>query len=173
MAKLKAVEAGASRWFDREDENGDKVLDHGKPVRVRVHALTKDEERQARRAAYGNRKSGKLQNETFLRSIDRGEAYTREAAILALEQTENFNVDLAGNPRAEALFGKFPRPTAKTAIPTEVCFDGQWTPEVKRAYFTEFVFSKTEAKTIADLSPKVGQVDVDEEAEATADFSQP
>jgi hypothetical protein len=169
------VEQGVGEWVDRKDENGERLLDHGKAVRVRVHALTKDEEREARRAAYGNRKTGKLQQETFLRSADRGEAYTREAAILSLEETENHNVDLAGNAKAEELFGKFPRTKVKhpKASDSEVCFDNQWTLEVKRAYFSLFAFSKREAKVFADLSADIGTRSADDEGQATEDFSQP
>ena len=173
MAKFRTVDLGATRWFTREDENGDKVLDHGKPVRVKVHALTKDEERNARRAAYGNRKTSKLNNETFLNSLDRGEAYTREAAISALEDTENHNVELSG-PKAVARFAELLKVDASTLKEGgEVCLDGKWTPELKRAWFTEFAISKMEAKEIADLSLKVATKDADEEAEATGDFSQP
>jgi hypothetical protein len=162
-------------WFDRKDDNGEKILDYGKPVRVRVHALTKVEERKARTAAFGTRKTGKLNQETFVRSADRGEAHTRETAILALEETENHNVDLAGNAKAEELFGKFPRTKAthKAARESEVCFDGQWTPEIKRAYFTMFASSKWEAKAIADLASEVGTRSADEESQAVEDFSQP
>ena len=173
MANLRAVDPGVGEWFDRKDENGERQLDHGKPVRVRVHALTKPEEKEARKAAYGSRKSAKLQNEAFIITADRGEAHTRETAILALEDTENFNVDLAGNAKAEELFGKFPKTQAKTATPTEVCFDGQWTPEVKRAYFSLFSFSKREALAISNMASDVGKVEAQEEVQATADFSQP
>jgi hypothetical protein len=175
VAISRAVDQGVGEWFDRKDDNGEKILDYGKPVRVRVHALTKDEERKARTAAFGARKSGKIQNETFVRAADRGEAHTRETAIAALEETENFNVDLAGNAKAEELFGKFPRTKAKheKARESEVCFDGQWTPEVKRAYFSMFASSKWEAKAIADLANEVGSRSADDEAAATEDFSQP
>jgi len=170
-----SIEAGVGVWFDRKDENGEKILDYGKPVRVKVHALPKDEERKARTAAWGGRKTNKVGNETFVRSADRGEAHTREAAIAALEETENFNVDLAGNAKAEELFGKFPRTKAthKAARESEVCFDGQWTPEVKRAYFTLFAASPSEATAISNLASQVGKRSADEEAAATEDFSQP
>lgn len=172
MAISRAVEQGVGEWFDRKDENGEKVLDYGKPVRVRVHALTKDEERKARTAAFGTRKTSKINQETWVRSADRGEAHTREAAILALEETENFNVDLAGNAKAEELFGKFPRTKAKheKARESEVCFDGQWTPDVKRAYFTMFASSRWEAKAIADLANEVGTRSADDEAQAAEGF---
>ena len=175
MAISRAVDQGVGEWFDRKDENGEKILDYGKPVRVRVHALTREEERKARNAAFGTRKTNKLNQETFIRAADRGEAHTREAAIAALEDTDNFNVDLAGNTKAEELFGKFPRTKAKheKALESEVCFDGQWTPEVKRAYFTMFAASKREAKVIADLANDVGTRSADDETAATEDFSQP
>ena len=175
MAISRAVDQGVGEWFDRKDENGEKILDYGKPVRIRVHALTKQEERQARSAAFGTRKTSGLNRETFLKSADRGEAHTRETAIAALEETDNFNVDLAGNQKAEELFGKFPRTKErhKAAPESEVCFDGQWTPEVKRAYFTMFASSKREAKVIADMANDVGTRSADEEAQATEDFSQP
>jgi len=175
VAISRAVDQGVGEWFDRKDDNGEKILDYGKPVRVRVHALTREEERKARSAAFGTRKTNKLNNETFVRSADRGEAHTREAAIAALEDTENFNVDLAGNTKAEELFGKFPRTKVKhaKALESEVCFDGQWAPEVKRAYFTLFASSKHEAKAIADLANDVGKRAADDESQATEDFSQP
>jgi hypothetical protein len=154
------------------DDNGEPLTDHGKAVRVKVHAPGKDEIRQARRAAYGNRKSGKLNNETFLRSADRGEAYTREIAIATLDDSENFNIELSG-PKAVKRFADLLGPDAKVAQGGEICLDGKWSPEVKRAYFTEFVFSPSEARKISNFADKVTDVEAADEREATADFSRP
>lgn len=164
MANLNAVKQGEPRWFHY-------ATDHKLPVRVRVHSLTPDEEKAARKAAYPG-KSAKLQKETAVRTIERGEAYAFEAAVAALEDTENFNVDLSGNARAEELFGKFPRTKGriKTALDSEVCLDGQWTPEVKRAFFSEFAFSKSVAREIANLTEKVARKDADDEEDAREDF---
>jgi hypothetical protein len=167
VSNLTAVKEGEGRWAPYG-------TDHKKPVRVKVHPLTPDEEREARKVAYPG-KGAKLQKDTAVRKIERGEAWTREAAIAALEDSENFNVDLAGNARAEELFGKFPRTKAKTpaALETEVCFDQQWTPAVKRAFFSEFAFSKSVAAEIVEIAGKLSRRDADEEEEATGDFSQP
>lgn len=172
MAHRRAVEEGEGRWFDVVDDNGEPLSDHGKPVRVKVHAPSKEEIRVARYAAYGKRKSGKLNNETFLRSADRGEAYTREIAIATMDDSENFNIELSG-PKAVKRFADLLGPDVKVALGGEICLDGKWTPEMKRAYFTEFAFSRSEGRAISNFADKVTDVEVAEEQEATGDFSQP
>jgi hypothetical protein len=169
---FKAVDEGEGRWFDREDDGGEKLLEKGKPVRVRVHAPSREEERQARRAAWGTRKTGKLNNETFLKSADRGELHTREIAIQVLEDTENHYIELGAKAvsRFTELLGAKPGELKAGAA---LCLDGKWTAELRRAYFTEFVFSRQEAKTVADFASKVAFGASAEEEQATEDFSQP
>jgi hypothetical protein len=160
VAKHFLVDEGEGRWFDYG-------TDHGKPVRLRVHALTNEEERTARRAAYGNRKIKKLSEETFVRTMDRGEAYTRERAKLALDESENFNVEVSG-AKAAALFSELLKREVKAGA--EVCLDGQWTPEIRAALFPRL---KMLARDISDFADQVVKTDAEEEEDATQDFSQP
>lgn len=167
MAHLRAVEEGEGRWFTRQDVG----LDHGKPVRMKVHALTRAEELATRAAAFGNKKSNRLQNESALRAMARGEEYTREHAIVALDETENYNVELSG-PKAVERFSKLlNRTDLKTG--DEVCLDGKWTPELKRAFFSEFAFSKSEAREVSNLSSQVAKQSQDEREDADQGFSEP
>lgn len=167
MSNLRAIEEGESRWFVREDLG----LDKGKKIRMKVHGLTKAEEREARKEAYGSRKAGKLERETFIRSVDRGEAHTREQAIRALDDTENYSIELAG-PKAVARFREL-LPGVELVEGQDLCLDGKWSPAVKRAFFSEFAFSRAEAREVSNLAFNIAKKDEDEEDEATGDFSRP
>lgn len=157
MAKHYLVDEGEGRWFDYG-------TDHGKPVRLKVHALTSEEERTARRAAYGNRKIKKLNEETFVRTMDRGEAYTRERAKLALDASENFNVEVAG-ANAATLFSKLLGREVKPG--DEVCLDGKWTPDLRAELFPRF---KDLARDVCNFADQVIKAESEEEEETTAGF---